>query len=200
MQSILLATRNPGKVTEIKSILSGLPLKMTSLLELPEIPDIVEDGKTLEENALKKAREVFALLQLPTIADDSGLEVYALGMRPGVLSARYAGEGVTYAENNLKLLRELSGVPREGRKARFRCVAAFVAAGFVRVAEGICPGWITEEGKGEGGFGYDPLFIPEGYDRTFGELSARTKNKISHRALAFGEMKNILREYVNIIP
>jgi XTP/dITP diphosphohydrolase len=199
MHSILLATKNPGKVAEITSILAGLPLKITSLLELPDVPDVVEDGATLEENALKKASEIYTRLGLPTIADDSGLEVYALGMKPGVLSARYAGEHVSYAENNLKLLRELSRVPPEGRGARFRCVAAFVAKDIVRTAEGICTGWITGKELGEGGFGYDPLFIPEGYDRTFAQLAIGIKNKISHRALAFGQMKDILREYVNNI-
>ena len=200
MHSILLATKNPGKVIEITSILAGLPVKITSLLELPDVPDVVEDGETLEENALKKASEVYERLRLPTIADDSGLEVYALGMKPGVLSARYAGEHVSYAENNLKLLRELSHVKAEGRKARFRCIAAFVAGEFVRTAEGACAGSITERAQGDGGFGYDPIFIPDGYDRTFAQLSIEIKNRISHRALAFRQMKDILREYVNNLP
>ncbi|HEY6192243.1 MAG TPA: RdgB/HAM1 family non-canonical purine NTP pyrophosphatase [Bacteroidota bacterium] len=200
MHPILLATKNPGKVREITSILSGLPVRITSLTELPDSPDVVEDGETLEANALKKASEIYARFRLPTIADDSGLEVFALGMRPGVLSARYAGEHVSYDENNLKLLRELSNVPPGARKARFRCVAAFVAAGVVRTAEGICAGSIPERPEGEGGFGYDPLFIPDGYDRTFAQLSAGIKNRISHRAIAFLQMKEILREYVNNFP
>lgn len=197
MRPVILATRNPGKVEEIRSILSGLPLQIKSLLELPHVPEVVEDGETLEENALKKAREVSERLHLPAIADDSGLEVYSLGMKPGVHSARYAGEGVTYAENNRKLLRELSGLSPEQRKARFRCVAAFVGKDIIKTAVGVCPGRIADEARGEGGFGYDPLFIPDGYDQTFAQLPAEIKNRISHRAHAFELMKVILRDYVN---
>ena len=197
MVPVILATRNPGKLAEIRSILTGLPLEIKSLLDLPDIPEIVEDGNTLEENALKKAREIYGRLHLPTIADDSGLEVYSLGMKPGVLSARYAGEGVTYADNNRKLLRALSGLPPHERKGRFRCVAAFVCKNIVRTAEGVCPGRITEEARGKGGFGYDPLFVPDGYDQTFAQLPAETKNRISHRSQAFNLLKEILREYVS---
>ena len=199
MLSVVLATRNPGKVAEISSILSGLPLQIKSLLELPELPEIVEDQDTLEGNALKKARHVYAQLHQPTIADDSGLEVYSLAMKPGVLSARYAGEGVTYGENNRKLLRALSGVPFPQRKARFRCVAVFKGTEIEWSVEGVCPGSIAEEPRGEGGFGYDPLFIPDGFDLTFGQLPAETKNRMSHRAHAFFLLKDILREYVNKI-
>jgi XTP/dITP diphosphohydrolase len=197
MLPIILATRNPGKVAEIRSILSVVPLEIRSLMDLPEVPEVIEDGSTLTENALKKAEEVYRRLRVPTVSDDSGLEVYALGMKPGVLSARYAGEGVTYAENNRKLLRELSGHPPKARRARFRCIAAFVAGETVRTFEGVCPGTITEEARGEGGFGYDPLFVPDGYEQTFAELSAETKNRISHRAQAFILLGEFLRKYVD---
>ncbi len=197
MRSVVLATRNPGKASEIRSLLAGLPIEIRSLSDFPGMPEVVEDGGTLEANAVKKAAETFERLKEPAIADDSGLEVYALEMRPGVRSARYAGEHVTYADNNKKLLRELSGVPLQERGARFRCVAAFAAEGILRTVEGVCNGRIATGERGGGGFGYDPLFIPEGYDKTFGELSDRIKNLISHRALAFGRLRDILREYAN---
>jgi XTP/dITP diphosphohydrolase len=199
MQTVILATHNPGKVAEIRAILSDLPLEIRSLLDLPAAPEVVEDGATLEENALKKAREIFDRYRLPTISDDSGLEVYALGMKPGVFSARYAGVGVTYADNNRKLLRELEALPPAERKARFRCVAAFAAEGWSETVEGVCEGVITETLRGKGGFGYDPLFLPDGYAETFGELPEETKNLISHRARAFGALKYILRKYVDNI-
>src|ERR1700690_1352574 len=172
MNSIILATRNPGKVAEIRAILSATTIQIRSLLELPDAPEVVEDGGTLEENSLKKRQEVYRRYQIPAVADDSGLEVYALEMKPGVLSARYAGEGVTYEENNRKLLRALSGIPPRQLGAQFRCVAAFVGGKIVRTFEGVCPGRIIGAPRGGGGFGYDPLFIPDGYKETFAELPA----------------------------
>ena len=197
MRPVVLATRNPGKASEIRSLLAGVPLEIKSLSEFPPIPEVAEDGETLEANAIKKAAETSAGLKLPAIADDSGLEVYALEMMPGVRSARYAGEHVTYEDNNRRLLRELYEVPEKERGARFRCVAAFAAGGIVRTVEGICTGRIGFHERGDGGFGYDPLFIPDGYDETFAELPAAMKNVISHRARAFGGLKEILREYVD---
>ncbi len=196
MIRIVVATRNKGKLKEISVLMSGLPIEMLSAFDFPELPEVDEDGETLEENALKKARALFSATRLPALADDSGLEVHALNMRPGVLSARYAGENVSYEANNEKLLLELRDVPAGRRRAQFRCVAAFVAEGLERTTTGICPGRIIDAPRGEGGFGYDPLFVPDGYDETFAQLPLGTKNTISHRAKAFGMMKTFLGGYL----
>jgi len=195
MLTVVLATRNPGKVEEIRSILADLPVEIRTLSEMPDSPEVVEDGATLEENALKKAREVYDRFQLLTLADDSGLEVYTLDMKPGVRSARFAGEKATYADNNRKLLEALSNVPAAERGARFRCVAALAGKRIMKTMEGVCTGRIAEKASGTGGFGYDPIFIPEGFERTFAELPSDIKNRISHRARAFNLVKEILREY-----
>lgn len=195
MATIILATRNPGKITEIRALLTGLPTALTALDQYPEVAEVVEDGATLEENALKKARQVQRELRIPALADDSGLEVFHLAMRPGVFSARYAGEHVSYSDNNRKLLLELSGVPRSERRAQFRCAAAFVDEGVEHVTLGACSGTIGTEPRGSEGFGYDPLFVPDGYDLTFAELPAEIKNSISHRASALSQMKGFLSEY-----
>ncbi|HTK83096.1 MAG TPA: RdgB/HAM1 family non-canonical purine NTP pyrophosphatase [Bacteroidota bacterium] len=192
MKTLLLATRNPGKVKEIQAILSGVPLTITSLLDQPGLPEVVEDGATLEENARKKAREIFEATGLPTLSDDTGLEVYHLGMKPGVISARYAGEHATYEMNYRKLLHEMAGVPAGQRGARFRCVAYYIDKEIEERKDGTCEGTITDSPRGKGGFGYDPVFLPEGYMETFAELSESVKNQISHRAKAFLQMKNIL--------
>ncbi len=192
MDKIILATRNKGKVEEIRSILHGVPAVIESVLDYPDIPEVIEDGKTLEENAIKKAKEIFKYTGLPSLSDDTGLEVFALDLRPGVFSARFAGENVTYDDNNRKLLSELNGVDMTRRTARFRCVAAFVGKGIEKITTGVCRGNIGLAVKGNGGFGYDPLFIPDGYDKTFAELSVDEKNHISHRARAFEEMRKFL--------
>ncbi|MBI3194608.1 MAG: XTP/dITP diphosphatase [Ignavibacteriae bacterium] len=194
MSQLILATRNKGKLKEIQALLSGLPYEIHSVLDYPNIPEVVEDGETLEVNALKKAREVFLASNIPTIADDSGLEVYSLNMMPGVISARYAGENVTYAENNQKLLKELENVPAKKRQARFRCVIALVTSTEEILFEGFCKGKIIEELRGSNGFGYDPLFIPDGFTATFAELSLEIKNIISHRALAMNQLKSYLSD------
>ncbi|MDI6766611.1 MAG: RdgB/HAM1 family non-canonical purine NTP pyrophosphatase [Bacteroidota bacterium] len=199
MNKILFASRNPGKLIEIKSILGGLPVLIESLLEYPHFPDIVENGNTLEENAFKKAREIFLATSIPTIADDTGLEVYHLKMAPGVFSARYAGEKVSYAANNKKLLDELKGAKGEKRNAQFRCVATFIANDFEISTVGICKGRILEKSRGAGGFGYDPIFLPDGFDKTFAEMSPDLKNKISHRANAFRQLINVLTDYFNLV-
>jgi len=193
--AIVLATRNPGKVEEIRAILIGVPVTFVSLAEFPSVPELVEDGKTLEENALKKARAVHTLTGMPALADDSGLEVFHLDMQPGVFSARYAGEHVTYADNNRKLLAALEGVGPAGRRAQFRCVAALVDQHVEKLTVGSCQGTITTEARGSGGFGYDPLFIPNGYGETLGELAPEVKNLISHRSRAFRVMKEFLVAY-----
>jgi XTP/dITP diphosphohydrolase len=195
VQKLILATRNPGKSKEIRAILHSLPIEIISLLDTVDLPEVVEDGTTLELNALKKAREIFRAAGIPSLADDSGLEVYALGMRPGVLSARFAGERVSYEANNQKLLHEMRDLPQGQRGARFRCVTAFVARDLEKISEGICTGKIIAKTRGRGGFGYDPLFVPDGYDKTFAELSLEVKNRISHRAQALQMMKLVLEDY-----
>ena len=180
---LLIATRNRHKLDEIRAILDVPHLDLVSSLDFPEVPDVIEDGTTLEANAVKKAVELHRATGLWTIADDSGVEVDALGGAPGVYSARYAGELCNHANNIAKMLAELGGRP--DRTARFRCVMALTGPGFPpQTVEGRIEGRITLAPRGTGGFGYDPIFVPDGYDRTFGELDADTKNRISHRANA----------------
>jgi XTP/dITP diphosphohydrolase len=195
MAILVLATRNKDKVKEITEILSELKLEIRSLSDYPEIPDIVEDGSTFEENALKKARSVFEYTNLPTLSDDSGLEVFELGMKPGVLSARYAGEPTNYRNNNQKLLNELRNIPDDHRQAQFRCVVVFKTKKFENMREGVCEGKIIHESKGVGGFGYDPLFMPDGYNQTFAELKPTIKNAISHRGRALLNIRETLDKY-----
>ena len=192
MPNLLIATRNPGKIAEITAILEGIPMRIISLADIPAIPEVEEDGSTLEQNALKKARLAFAATQYPSLSDDTGLEVFALQMAPGVRSARYSGEDATYEMNNEKLLSELSRLPEQERSARFRCVAAYVDKTKELVTEGVCNGTIARACRGNGGFGYDPLFVPDGYSFTFAELSPEIKNSMSHRARAFRAMRSYL--------
>ncbi len=182
---IVLATHNKDKTAEFHAIFADLGIDVTSLDAFPSVGEIVEDGETLEENALKKANEVHRITGLPSLADDTGLEVFYLDKAPGVYSARYAGPGATYDDNVKKLLADLRGVPARRRGAQFRCVLALVGweAGPV-LAEGVCQGAITEEPRGENGFGYDPIFLPAGLGSTFAELDAQMKNSISHRGRA----------------
>ena len=181
---LLVATRNRHKLDEIRQIFALPGLELLAADEVPGLPeDVVEDAETFEGNALKKARELCVASGLWTLADDSGLEVVALGNAPGVYSARYAGEPCSYPANNAKLLRELEGVA--DRRARFRCVIALCAPdGRAWTVEGRCPGLIIEEARGANGFGYDPLFVPDGYGQTFAELDGAVKNGISHRGRA----------------
>ncbi len=192
MQKIILATRNPHKVEEIAEILRALPVRLHSLLDFPEIPEIAETGATFAENARLKAREVFRRTGWITLSDDSGLEVDALNGAPGVYSARYAGPEKHPTANNARLLAALKGVPPEQRTAQFRCAVVIAFPGGEEVVEGIVRGKIADAPRGTGGFGYDPLFIPEGYTQTFAELGAEIKNRISHRARAFIAAKNEL--------
>ncbi|MCK4563874.1 MAG: XTP/dITP diphosphatase [Verrucomicrobia bacterium] len=180
---LVLATRNAHKLEEIRAIFDFKSLDVLSAFDFPEIPDVVEDGDTLDANAIKKAVEIAAATGCWALADDSGLEVAALGGAPGVYSARYAGEQCSYSDNNEKLLCELAGKP--DRSARFRTVIALSdPEGNVQTVEGACPGRIIEELRGTNGFGYDPLFVPGGYTETFAELDSEVKNRISHRARA----------------
>lgn len=193
---IVLATRNRGKVREMRSLLSGLAVELISAADLDAAPEVDEDADTLEGNAAKKARALYNYTSLASLADDTGLEVEALDGLPGVRSARYAGEEADDAANRQRLLRELS-VDRN-RVARFRTVIAFIDAhGDEHFFEGICPGEIIEEERGSGGFGYDSIFVPEGNDRTFAELSSEEKNAVSHRGRALRQVTSYLREYVD---
>ena len=186
---LVIATRNAHKLEEIRAIFDFSNLEVLSAFDFPEIPDVVEDGDTLEANAIKKAVEIADATGCWAMADDSGLEVDALDGAPGVYSARFAGEECSYPANNEKLLRELSG--KEDRAARFRTVIALSdPEGNVQTVEGECPGSIIEELRGTNGFGYDPLFVPDGCTETFAELSSKVKNRISHRARALKKAHN----------
>jgi len=192
---LVVATRNKDKVREIKELLSDLKVRVLTYEDFPNFPSVVEDGKSLKENALKKARAIAKFTGKLTLADDSGLEVEALGAAPGVFSSRFAGENATYEDNNQKLLSLLKGVPPEKRGAAFRCVIAIIdPEGREVVVEGVCRGRITEKPRGKGGFGYDPVFEPEGSERTFAQMSLEEKNRISHRAKALKKAKEVLRK------
>lgn len=191
---LVIATRNRHKLEEIHAIFDFQGLEVCSAFDFPEIPDIVEDGDTLEANAIKKASEICNVTGLPALADDSGLEVEALNGEPGIYSARWAGEGCTYHDNNLKLLRELAG--KTNRRARFRTVIALALPGEKPLTvEGSVQGRIIEELRGDQGFGYDPLFMPDGYNRTFAELPAEVKNRISHRARALSAASSVWKHF-----
>ena len=185
MDLIVLATRNEGKAAELRALLRGVASRVGSVREHPGVLLPPEEGGTYRENALAKARAVSLALGVPALGDDSGLEVDALQGAPGIRSARYAGAGATDEANNEKLLRALEGVPPERRTARFRCVLALdLGSGAPRVVEGVCAGRILTSPRGRAGFGYDPLFLPEGENGTFAELPPDRKNEISHRARA----------------
>lgn len=193
MQELIVATKNEGKLKEIRDLLKDLKLKITSLRDYPDSPSIEEDGKTFIQNAIKKAATVALYTKKLTLGEDSGLEVKALKNRPGVYSSRFSGEGATDKKNNLKLLKELRGMPLKKRQARYRCSAALVDRhGIVKVVSGSCEGLIALRSKGKNGFGYDPLFLVPAYNKTFGELDLFVKQKISHRAKALRKIKKSL--------
>jgi XTP/dITP diphosphohydrolase len=194
IHELVLATRNRHKGEELAALLGDLGIRIRTLDEFPGAPNVVEDGTTCEANAVKKATEIAAATGLPAVADDTGLEVDALDGRPGVHAARYAGEQATYEDNYRKLLRELSGVPRGHRTARFITVAAIALPwNGVQIATGRLEGLIAEEPTGSRGFGYDPVFFLPELGKTLAELSADEKNRISHRAKAFIQAKDLLR-------
>jgi XTP/dITP diphosphohydrolase len=196
VKHLVVATRNPGKIVEINALLTGLVEQISSAADFVDFPETVEDGVTFEENALKKAREASQFSGLPALADDSGLVVDALNGRPGVFSARYAGEGVGDTANNLRLLEELRTIPEDRRQGAFVCVLAFVTPeGVERLFSGSIAGRILSAARGEGGFGYDPLFLVDGFDRSMAELGLADKNRVSHRAQAFAKF----REYLETI-
>lgn len=197
IRQLVLATRNRHKAQELASLLSDLGISIRTMDAFPQVPDVIEDGTTCEANAIKKAKAVSRATGLLAVADDTGLEVDALGGRPGVYAARYAGEHVTYEDNWRKLLRELSGVPHDSRTARFITVAAIASpSGEVQVAEGQLQGIITEEPAGAQGFGYDPVFFVPELGKTLAELSPDEKNRISHRAKAFAQVREILGRHI----
>jgi len=180
---LIVATCNPSKLQEIREIFKLPCVQLVSPVDYPGLPPVVEDGATLEANSVKKAVTVALAAGLWTMADDSGLEVEVLDGAPGVRSARYGGEPVSHKVNNRKLLKELQNVTN--RKARFRCVVALSSpTGSVRIVEGKCEGWIVDSSRGANGFGYDPIFMPDGHNRTFAEMESTVKNRISHRAAA----------------
>ena len=191
---LVLATRNQGKVHEIGEIFKiEDEIELLSLHNYSDLPDVVEDGKTYEENAIKKASIVAEYTGHLAIADDSGLEVDALDGAPGVHSARYAGENASDRDRIAKLLDALQRVPDDRRSGRFICAVAIAEPrAQVRVVRGVCEGRIIHTPRGEGGFGYDPVFVPVGYDKTFSELGDEIKNQISHRAKALGKARKLL--------
>lgn len=192
MPILLLGTRNPGKLREITSILEGSGWSFSSLQEFDPVGSPEEHGVTYSENAIAKAQFYAAETGLIALADDSGLEVAALSGAPGVFSARYAGEHASDADRRKLLLSELSN--KSDRRARFVCVVAIADPGgaVLNVSASICNGTLTSSPRGLGGFGYDPLFVPDGYTQTFAELPESIKNRISHRALALVQTKQFL--------
>jgi len=192
---IVIGTHNYKKKEEIRDILNGIPVRLLDLEDFENPPDIIEDGVTFEENAIKKALELAGFCQMYVMADDSGLEVDALDKRPGVLSSRYCGEDTGYEEKCLRLLEELKGVPFEKRTARFRCAIALAEPDRLQfVVKASCEGIISNEPKGNNGFGYDPIFYVPEHEHTMAELGSEVKNRISHRALALHLFNERLKE------
>ncbi len=216
-RTLVFATRNAGKLAELEALVAPLGLDVLGVAELSGVPEVQEDGETFEHNAVKKACEVARASGLPALADDSGLEVDALDGAPGVLSARYSGPGATDARNNAALLEALAGVPAERRAAHFTCVMALAEPGpaaadappadappadaaaatpadapAVHVTRGRCDGVILDAARGDGGFGYDPLFFVPEQGASFAELPRAVKNRISHRARALQAMRELL--------
>jgi len=189
--SILCATRNRHKVRELRRLLAGIPVRLLLLDQFPDIPPVSETGRTFRENAVKKAVSVSRRTILLVLAEDSGLEVKALGGRPGVRSARFAGSSQNDSANNARLLRAMAHVPASKRRARFVCCLALAAGGrLIRTFQAECAGSIAVSPAGRGGFGYDPLFIPQGDRRTMAQLGPAVKNRISHRAKAVRKFEN----------
>jgi len=192
---IVLSTHNEDKYAEMSVILSRFPIEILSLEHFPEIGEIIEDGATLEENAHIKARTVHSLTGYYAWADDTGLEVNALGGQPGIYSARYAGENCSYSDNVQKLLQEMENVPKNMRTAYFKTIITFVGENMELVSEGIVEGMITTKPKGVGGFGYDPVFYVLNKGKTYSEMEMTEKNQISHRAKAIQKMTQLLESH-----
>ena len=186
--NLLVASRNKHKLEEIRAIFNTPDITLIGANDIPGLPEVIEDGASFQVNAVKKAVTLAMFSRMWTIADDSGLEVDALGGAPGIHSARYAGEPVDYMANNTKLLKAMEGIHL--RSARFWCIISLSSpSGRAQIVEGKCEGRIINEIRGKEGFGFDPLFVPDGYDRTFAEMKSDLKNMISHRALALHQAK-----------
>ena len=192
-KKIIFASRNEGKVKEVRYILSGIKAEIVSLNDIGYKDEIQETADTFEENAKIKAEKIFNTYKLPAIADDSGIVAIQLGNEPGVYSARYAGKNATDEENNNKLLDRLKSFP-EPHKAKFICAAVYYFGADFIITMGDVEGVIIKQSRGTNGFGYDPLFLPDGYDKTTAELPPKIKNKISHRFKAFNQLKKYLME------
>jgi non-canonical purine NTP pyrophosphatase (RdgB/HAM1 family) len=197
MISLIIATKNKGKVREINHFLKGLEIELLSLNDFNDLPDIIEDGKNFKENSMKKAEKTAAALKKISLADDSGLEVDFLEGKPGIYSARYSGENATDKSNRIKLLKEMKEVKDiEKRTARFVChlVLWDPQKGLLFETDGICEGKIDFKETGDGGFGYDSIFIPDGFDMTMAEMSEDEKNIISHRGKALKNFSDFIRK------
>ncbi len=202
IHELLIATGNKGKVVELRSLLAGLPLRLRDLSEFPAAREVEETGQTFSDNAALKAQGYAGQTGLWTLADDSGLEVDALGGAPGVFSARYGGEGLTDADRVTRLLEELSRTAAKDRRARFVCVIAIAdpRGQVMNLSTGTCEGRIVHAPRGTHGFGYDPVFLPDGFEQTFGELTAEIKQDISHRALALKAARSFLVSHFQTTP
>ncbi len=199
-RELLIATNNRGKVAELKDLFEKLPIQLRCLADFPNVSEAEETGSTFSENAQIKAGSYASQTGIPALADDSGLEVEALDARPGVLSARYGGVDTGFNKKMAKLLGELAATDDIHRRARFSCAIAVADSSgrILQTVEGFCRGRIAAEPRGSGGFGYDPIFIPDGYDQTFGELAPWIKRKISHRAAAFREIIPFLLDFIAV--
>ncbi|MBI65283.1 MAG: non-canonical purine NTP pyrophosphatase, RdgB/HAM1 family [Candidatus Marinimicrobia bacterium] len=194
---VVIATHNKDKFKELYKGLKSLNIELLSLDQFPNIGEIIEDGETLEENALIKARTVFELTSIPAIADDTGLEVDALNGAPGVYTARYAGENCSYSDNVNKMLYDMKHIPTKNRSACFKTVMVYVDKKMELLSEGIVKGMIEKKIKGLAGFGYDPIFYVQEKNKTFAEMTLEEKNIISHRGKAIFALKEKLRIYFN---
>ena len=193
----MIGTNNPDKLSELRSLLRDTGIKVFPLADFSQVPEVREDGNTFEANARKKARLYSKLAKRLTLADDSGLCVSALRGRPGVYSARFAGKGCSYQDNNVKLLRLLKNIPAAKRRAKFVCAIALYDNGkSVGTVKGECSGCIAFGASGKNGFGYDPVFIPDGFSKTFAALPRKTKNQTSHRGKALRKAKKVILAYL----
>lgn len=198
IDKLLIASNNLHKIKEISEILSSLPIKILSLKDFPDFPEVEETGTTLEENSLIKAKAIYEKFNIAALADDTGLFVDALNGEPGVFSARYAGESASYADNCEKLLLNLKNVEGKERTAEFRSVLClYINESEHYFFKGIVEGKIIKLARGTNGFGYDPLFIPKGFAKTYAEMGDEKKNELSHRALALKKFKKFLSRDTN---
>jgi len=191
LKKIFIATSNKNKLLEIKNIIKDLDLEILSILDYDNLPNVEETGESFEENSFIKAKAYFEYTKIPSLADDSGLEVYSLNNKPGIYSSRYSGFYNDYYKNNIKLLKEMKDI--EDRRARFRCCLTIYGENINYTSSGTCEGIILKYFKGQNGFGYDPIFFYKPLNKTFAEMSDEEKNSVSHRAKAFEDMKNFIK-------